>query len=197
MLKAKHAGKLMDKPPPSIDGSSWRIFTEYVREGRPLKDITRETGLCASKIGLILNIVDQALEPPHSGNTRPNLALESSIDDLFLSTRSLNALRELQCDNVESVLRKDFARVTTRFRLGRVTRWEIATALARGGFEPPPSLLPMDPRAESVAAELRKLRHRLDDDHRFWKQQLRSLEERVRRLSKTELKPFHNSVEAR
>jgi hypothetical protein len=78
----------------------------------------------------------------------------------------------------------DFSKLTARFRLGRVTRCEIAAALARRGFAPPPSLAPVDPRAEALGTELRKLRHRMDDDHRFWRQQLQDIEQRVRGLSK-------------
>ena len=196
VLKAKHNDKLADEPPPDIDALSWRVFTKYVRDGWSLRDITRETRLSASKVGLMVSLVDQTLDPTEADVSLPNLTTESPTAELMLSTRSRNALRELRCETIGSVLQKDFSKIGTRLRLGRVTRFEIATELARRGFDPPPSLLPSDPRAESLAAEMRKLRRRVDDDHRFWKEQLHRLEGRLRDLSKTDSQGLRASTDA-
>lgn len=104
-LKAEHGGKLTDEPPQFIDESSWRIFTEHVGKGRPLREISRETGLSASKIGLILNLVDQTLDPPLDGDSRRDLTPDSPIDELMLSTRSRNALHVLRCETIGGVPR--------------------------------------------------------------------------------------------
>ena len=182
-LRAKYMNRLFDERPSSVDEASWDMFIAHVRDGRALSVIAREAGLSRSKVSVIVSRVDQDLQTPISARADPNgITLDSPIEGLMLSMRARNALRELGCDSVRSVLEKDFTKAVKR--LGAVSRQEILSALAARGFAPPDTLQdPRDVHVTELSRSVSRLKEHIDDSYRRWCEQLERLEVRVRRLS--------------
>jgi Bacterial RNA polymerase, alpha chain C terminal domain len=182
-LRAKYRNTLFDERPGSVDEPSWDMFIAHVRDGRALSAIARETGLSRSKVSVIVARVGQDLDvPAPTGTDSHGITLDSPIEDLMLSMRARNALRELGCDSVRSVLEKDFTKAVRR--LGAVSRQEILSALAGRGFAPPATLQdPRDVHVTELSRSVTRLKEHIDESYRRWCEQLERLELRVRRLS--------------
>ena len=182
-LRSKYLKGIDERRPPLIDDQSWQIFLAHIRDGKSLREVSRETGIPVARLGVLVTQVDRALESANAGGgSDGKITLDSPFESLDLSMRARNSLRELGCASIRSVLEKDFTRTIRRF--GPVTRQEIAAALERNGFSPPDTLRnSQQTRIEELMQALTELKRRLEVHHQRWRDRLERLEERIRRLS--------------
>lgn len=159
------------------------MFVAHVREGKSFRDIGLAAGLSPHRVSQIVARVDcdlQTPRPPGAGDRA--LTLDSPIGDLNLSTRARNALGELGQRTVRDVLRYDFTRGARR--LGPVTRREIVSALAAHGFEAPPGLSASEQaNLAELSRHVARLREKIEVSVTQWTEQVKSLEERIGKLS--------------
>ena len=181
-LRAKYSGALDGDRPHHIDELDWRLFVAHVRDGRSLQEISRESGLSAFKVGAIVSQIDHDLEAPRSASSAQNIvAAGSPLEDLALSMRARNALREIGCVTVGDVLAKDFTRAVRRF--GPVTRREITAALSEQGFAVPSTLMEgSTSRIFELRRDLARLRDSIENTTRRLRNHIERLEHRLNKL---------------
>ncbi len=165
------------------------MFVAHVRHGKSFRDIGLAVGLSPYRVSQIVARVDYDLATPRpAGSDACALTADSPIGDLMLSMRARNALGELGCRTVRDLLEHDFTRGVRR--LGPVTRAEIVSTLAEHGFAAPPGLHEHD---EAGIAELSRhvarLRERIEMSLSEWSEQVRTLEEKIRKLTGRESEP--------
>jgi hypothetical protein len=181
-LRAKYSGALNGDRPHFIDELDWRVFLAHVRDGRSLQEISREAGLSAFKVGAIVSKIDHDLEAPRPAPGAQNsVTAGSPLEDLALSMRARNALREIGCVTIGDVLEKDFTRAVRRF--GPVTRREITGVLSQQGFAVPPALVDgSTSRIFELRRDLARLRDSLQNTTRRLQNHLERLEHRLNKL---------------
>jgi hypothetical protein len=182
-LQIKYRGWVDEPRPFFVDEESWAMFIAHVREGRTLTDIAAESGLPAFRVSQALARVDRRMDLPRGDAGSANgVTLDSPIQDLGLSLRAENALRESGCDTVRSILERDIRRIVRR--VGPVTRLEITSALEEHGFTVQP---PTEEAGQATVTELvqslQRLRHRLRATFEEWSDEVTKLEKRVRKLA--------------
>ena len=158
------------------------MFVSAVRDGQTLREISETTGLSVFRLTQIISRVDHELDPnraPRDATYR--ITIDSPIEDLNLSTRARNALRQAGCITVRNILDRDFSRAIRSFGAG--TRHEVAMVLNNHGFPPPPALESQQSSVEALARDLGRLRQTIEQRYRSSLDQLARLEDSVRRLS--------------
>jgi hypothetical protein len=124
--------------------------------------------------------VDRDLQLARPNGPGSNEVVEGSpLEDLNLSTRARNALREMGFDTVRSLLERDFTLVCRR--LGRIGKEEILSALAAHGFRPISNGAP-DPESniEQLRRHLAILRAHIERSHQKWLRRVERIESRLR-----------------
>jgi hypothetical protein len=109
------------------------------------------------------------------------IGLESPVEDLGLSVRTRNALRAIGCDTVEHVLGLDLSASVRG--LGRKTKDELLTALARAGFRHPE--LEQQPASEIRVLErsLERMQGRVEAALGVIAKEIRLLKQRLRKVA--------------
>lgn len=182
-LRTKYQNTKLDElRTSSLDEIRWRVFLAYVRDAHSLRHISMETGLPVFKLSLIISEVDRALSAARDPERTRRLDLDAPIEDLMLSMRARNTLRELGCDTVRSVIERDFSKAVRRF--GPVTRQEVVSALAESGFTPPLSLTSRQLTVSELGWHVSKLRQKIELSYRCWLDEVERLEDRIGKLSK-------------
>lgn len=180
-LRKRYKEKASMDRPFFIDEGDWALFSAHVFGGRTLRELGQELGVSGTHLRGVITQVDRILQLPRSSDSQwRDLTPESPIEDLILSMRSRNTLRELGCRTVEDLLRPDFNRHWPR--LGRVTRQEILSALSRHGLGPAPAD-PVSHEITQLAHRLNQLRERVETSFQQWRDQINGLEDRIRKLS--------------
>jgi hypothetical protein len=88
------------------------------------------------------------------------IGLDSPVEDLGLSVRTRNALRGIGCDTVEHVLALDLG--SSVRGLGRKTKYELLSALERGGFRHPAMEEPPDTEIQVLERSLDRMQVRVE-----------------------------------
>jgi hypothetical protein len=185
-LKSKYQNEGDQHRPMLVDELSWSLYLAYVRDGKTLLEIGREHGLGALRVGrTVVRVdqmrVDQELQRPFAPeHERKSVTLDSPLEDLALSMRARNALRKLGCQTVRQVLDRDFTRASRRF--GPISKREVAAALIRNGFTPPPTLEGRQSNVTALERDVSRLRRRIESSYQFWLDQVVRLEEGLRKL---------------
>ena len=182
-LQIKYRDWVDEKRPFFVDEESWAMFIAHVRDGRSLTAIAAESRLPVFRVSQALARVDRGMDLPRGeGDAANGITLDSPIEDLRLSLRAENALRESGCDTVRSVLERDIRRIARR--VGPVTRLEIISALEEHGFSvhAPPENAGQETVTE-VVHSLQRLRHHLRTTFEEWSDEVTNLEKRLRKLS--------------
>src|SRR4051794_31228344 len=111
-LQTKYQGRVIEERPYFVDEKNWAMFVAHVRDGRTLSDIAAESGLPSFRVAQALSRVDRIIDlPRENGGAATGITLDSPIQDLGLSLRAENALRESGFDTVRSVVERDIPRV--------------------------------------------------------------------------------------
>lgn len=109
------------------------------------------------------------------------MTVDSPIEDLAFSRRARNALHEVGCLTVGSILQKDFTRTVRRF--GFVTRREITAVLREHGLAVPPALTEGGTsRVFELRRDLARLRASIEDTTRRLRKHIERLEHRLNKL---------------
>ncbi len=163
--------------PENVDDLSWDIYNYRNRDGRSLRDISAATGISVFKLRGTIARVDEELRSA----TEPGepLSANAPFEQIPLSTRARNFLRQLGCRTVRDILEKDFTRAVRNF--GPRTRNEIAAALEKNGFDPPESLKDNRSGSDAIMRDLARLHNQIDESHRRWRDQIARIEDNVRK----------------
>jgi hypothetical protein len=182
-IRAKYQNNGIGERPFFIDERSWGMFVAHVRDGKSFRDIGVVVGLSPYRVSQIVARVDYDLETPRpAGPNARALTIDSPVGDLMLSMRARNALGELGCRTVRDLLEHDFTRGVRR--LGPVTRAEIVSTLAEHGFAAPPGLHePDEAGIAELSRHVARLRERIEMSLSQWSEQVRTLEEKIRKLT--------------
>jgi hypothetical protein len=179
-LQGKYQGSLTEARPHFIDEMGWELFKAHVQEGRSFVQLALDHDLSVFKVREIVWCVDRDMQLARPNEPGSNEVVEGSpLEDLNLSTRARNALREMGFDTVRSLLERDFTLVCRR--LGRIGKEEILSALAAHGFHRLPSGSP-DPDAniEQVRRRVAMLRAHIERSHQKWLRRVERIENRLR-----------------
>lgn len=165
------------------------MFVAAIRDGRTLREISGTTGLSVFKLTQTISRVDRELDPHrHALDTNHPITLDAPFEDLNLSTRARNALRQVGCITVRDILDRDFSRAVRSFGAG--TRHEVATVLMHHGFIPPPALESQQSNVETIARDLGRLRQTIEQRYRSSLDHLSRLEDSVRKLANGTTKTY-------
>jgi hypothetical protein len=183
ILRKRYLSALGDEPPYFVPEESWQLFVAHVRDGRTIREISRDTGLSPFQVGALLSRVDRDLElAPPGDQMQGKITLDSPIEHLGLSRRVRNALREAECGTVRSLLERDSQKAARR--LGPVAREEIVLSLAEHGFGAPAALSEArDKRISELEEDLRRLRESIDNANRHWQSRVERLQHRLQKMS--------------
>lgn len=187
-LQGRYPDKLIGARPYFIDQMGWELFRAHVQQGRTFVQIARDHDLTPFKVREIVWRVNRQLQLERPNEPRSQAVVEDSpLEDLNLSTRSRNALREMGFDTVRSLVEREFTLVGRR--LGRIGKEEILTALAAYGFRRPPGAAPV-PGLDTnrVKQHVAMLRAHIERTHQRW---LRCLERIENRLHSSPSPPKH------
>jgi hypothetical protein len=166
-----------------IDEASWAIFSAFVIDGRSPHEIAADRSLSVRRVRNVLADVDHRMSLPRGSKREwTELTAASPIEDLALSVRACNRLRDLGCRIVEDVLRLDLGHA----QLGRRSRKEVTQALRRWNFQVKPENEAANDDLERVSSQLRSLREKIDQSTRLWRHRVAGLEARLERLRKAE-----------
>lgn len=179
-LQGKYLGNPIEARPHFIDEMGWELFKAHVQEGRSFVQLALDHNLSVFKVREIVWRVDRGLQLARPDEPGANEVVESSpLEDLNLSTRARNALREMGFDTVGSLLERDFTLVCRR--LGRIGKEEILSALAAHGFHPLSSGA-ADPGSniEQVRRHVAMLRAHIERSHQKWLRRVERIESRLR-----------------
>ena len=105
------------------------------------------------------------------------------LEDLELSTRTRNVLRQLGCSTLGSVAQREYG--TACRGLGRATRAEVASLLLANGFDPPASLVPDRAATDEIAVELLERCAEMEADIRKWLVRIERIRAQILRLALT------------
>lgn len=179
-LQGRYTDKLIDARPRCIDQTGWELFRAHVQEGRTFAQIARDHDLTPFKVRQIVWRVNRSLQlaRPDGGDSQ-RVVEDSPLEDLKLSTRSRNALREMGFDTVRSLFERDFTSACRR--LGSIGKEEVLSALVASGFDRPWSSPPL-PVAdiEQVKQNIEMLRAHIERSHRRWLRRVERIENRLR-----------------
>jgi hypothetical protein len=180
-LQSRHAQRDFSERPFFISERNWAIFAGYLSNQAAIPDLARLHRFSVRRVRQILRDVDHQLGlPRNSGREWRQVTANSPVDDLAISVRALNQLRDLGCATVEDVLRLDFGQKI----MGHASRVEVLEALGRCGFAAATAALPQsNGDLLRVSEQLRDLRDRIDENLRSWRQRVDGIEARLRRLS--------------
>lgn len=152
-----------------------------VRDGNTLREIGEATGLSVFKLTQIIARVDHELDPSHAPDAGHRITIDSPIEELNLSTRARNALRQVGCITIRHILDRDFSRAVRSFGAG--TRHEVATILLDHGFVPPPALDYQQSNVETLARDVGRLRQTIEQRYRASLEHIARLEDSIRKLA--------------
>lgn len=183
-MRAKYLAHPIVQRPFFISENNWEIFHCHVYEDMPVADIAAARSTSLARIRQALADVDRQLSLPRRPGTEwTQLTASSPVEDLPVSVRARNRLRELNCASVEDVLRLDL----NNSRIGRTTRVEILTALEQSGFHHAgPSEQDRSKDLRRLSEKLKQLRNRIDQHLSAWKHEVDRIEARLRRISERE-----------
>src|SRR5689334_3946669 len=135
-LQGRYKDKLIGTRPQFIDEVGWELFSAHVQEGRTFAQIARDHNSTPFKVRQIVWRVNRSLQLVRPSEARSQHVVEDSpIEDLRLSTRSRNALREMGFDTIGSLFERDFTSACRR--LGSIGKEEVLSALVASGFDRP------------------------------------------------------------
>ena len=180
LLQGKYQGSLNEPRPHFVDEMGWELFKAHVREGRSFVQLALDHNLTVFKAREIVWRVDRDLQLARPNQPGSNKVVEGSpLEDLNLSTRARNALREMGFDTVRSLLERDFTLVCRR--LGRIGKEEILSALAAHGFHSASSGGPdSDSNMEQIRRHIAMLRAHIERSHQKWLRRVERIESRLR-----------------
>ena len=179
-LQGKYQGSLTELRPHFIDEMGWELFKAHIQEGRSLVQLALEYKLSVFKVREIVWRVDRDLQLARPNEPGCNEVVDGSpLEDLNLSTRARNALREMGFDTVRSLLERDFTLVCRR--LGRIGKEEILSALSAHGFHRlTGSGSDPDSNIEQVRRHVAMLRAHIERSHQKWLRRVERIENRLR-----------------
>lgn len=178
-LQGRYRDKLIEARPQSVDEMGWELFRAHVQEGRTFVQLARDHYLTPFKVRQMVWRVNRSLQlaRPESGDLQ-KVVEDSPLEDLKLSTRSCNALREMGFDTVGSLIERDFTSACRR--LGSIGKEEVLSALAGSGFHHPWGSAPPDTDIEHIAESIAMLRAHIEQSHRRWLRRVERIESRLR-----------------
>ena len=179
-LQGKYQGSRTEVRPHFIDEMGWELFNAHVHEGRSFVQLALHRNLSVFKVREIVRRVDRDLQLARPNEPESNEVVEDSpLEDLNLSTRARNALREMGFDTVRSLLERDFTLVCRR--LGRIGKEEILSALAAHGFHRlANSARDPDANIEQIQRHVAMLRAHIERSHQKWLRRVERIENRLR-----------------
>ena len=161
---------------PAIDERSWEIFAAYCYKQRTFDQIAEDFHLSSNQVRRVVTEVDAQLGSIRD-NSPKRVALESPVEDLGLSVRTLNALHSVGCHTVEDALHLNLS--SSVRGLGRKTKSELITSLERAGYNHPS--LEDQPRSEIRILEqsLERMQNRLERTVTLVAKEIRFVRERL------------------
>lgn len=180
--RSGHSQRIATPTHLAIHERNWAIFSAYCYEGRPLSEIGRTYRLSPNQVRRIVDEVEARHGRVRAAEAESR-GLESAVEDLGLRVRARNALRRLECNTVEDVLRLDLS--SSVRGLGPKTKEDLLTRLERAGFHHPT-------RGEQSAEEIRilersleRMRSRIDAALEAMAKEIRLAKKRLRKRTAT------------
>lgn len=175
-------GNVSRQPRPFfINARSWEAFDRYVWGGLSLSEIAAGMDTSLRNIRQMIADVDQRLSLPRSGGREwSELTRDSPVEDLQLSVRARNRLRDLGCATVDDVVRLNMDSA----RIGKGSREEVEQVLKRHGLlNGSASSAHRVGEVERLTAQVQDLRERIDEHVRTWRARIDGLEARLKRIA--------------
>jgi hypothetical protein len=177
----RYVGLDLDRRPYFINERGWRVFSAYFFENQSIYEIATENGLSINWTRRILHDVDaQLLLPRKSAREWIELTIDSPVQDLGVSMRTLNQLRDLGCATVADVLSASL----TGSAIGAGARSELFECLRGHGLRhSADESTPPNADLKRLEKQLHDLSRQMDESMAAWNVRLRNMEARLHKLS--------------